>query len=411
MKKHFLLIGSLLLTSMVYGAGFQLNLQGMRQLAMGGSGTAIPWDASTVFYNPGGLSALENVQIYGSVNALMPRARFAQAPTGTYTVDANSKTYTPFNLYVAGPLGYKTPWSFGVGVYTPFGTGIDWGKDWVGRFIIQDISLQTIFIQPTVSYQIAENISLGAGFVYATGNVELNKAIPTINSAGGEGQARLTGRANGVGFNVGLHLTPSEDVVIGFTYRSQVNMKVKRGYAEFSNIPSTLSSSFVNTAFKSELPLPQVASVGIGVHVSEKVTLQFDANYTGWASYDSLIFDFENNTSALSDSRSPRRYKSTVALRGGMHYQHSDRFALMVGTAYDPSPVRDGFVNPDLPDSKRILATGGLSFKLWERLTAIGVFEYVFADVRTGTSNENGFTGKYQSRVVNPGIAITYDFK
>lgn len=410
MKKHFLLIGSLLLSSMVYGAGFQLNLQGMRQLAMGGSGTAIPWDASTIFYNPGGMTQITNWQAYGSINVLTPRIRYVNAPTGTTTVDAVEQTYTPFNVYVAAPIGYKTRWRAGVGVYTPFGTGINWGNDWTGKYIIQDISLQAIYIQPTVSYEINDHISVGAGFIYATGNVELNRALPTLNANGENGQAHLTGRGNGVGFNLGVHVKASDNVQFGFTYRSQVNMKVRRGFAEFSNIPTSLSGQFTNTAFSSKLPLPQVVSAGIGWMVSDRLTLQADANFVGWGTYDSLKFDYENNTSSLQDTRSARRYKNTLALRAGMHYKFSDNFAGMLGTAYDPSPVRDGFVNPDLPDSRRYLATGGLSLKLWERMTVIGVVEYIFAQERTGTSNEAGFTGTYQTKILNPGLAITYDF-
>lgn len=411
MKKHFLLIGSLLISSVVFGGGYQLNLQGMRQLAMGGTGVAVPWDASTIFYNPAGLTSIRNVQAYGSINALMPRTRFVSAPTGTISRDAEEKTYTPFNLYVGGPLGYKSPLSIGLGIYTPFGTGISWADDWTGRYLVQKINLQTVFFQPTLSWQISDEISVGAGFVYATGNFEYTKAIALTNKAGEEANAELTGRGNGVGYNIGIQIKASDNFKFGISYRSQVNMKVKRGYARFSNIPSSVSSSFVNTAFESSLPMPQVLTVGIGWSINENLMLQVDANYTGWAAYDTLSFDFENNTPMLGDINSPRRYKSTMTLRAGVHYTFkNERWAGMLGTAYDPSPVRDGYFGPDLPDAKRWLATGGLSFKFNDRLSAIAVVEYIFSEVRTGISTENGFKGKYHTKVLNPGLAITYDF-
>ncbi|MCB0697103.1 MAG: outer membrane protein transport protein [Chitinophagaceae bacterium] len=411
MKKHFLLIGSLLFSSMVFGAGYQLNLQGMRQLAMGGTGVAVPWDASTIFYNPAGLTSIRNVQVYGSMNALMPRTRYVSAPTGTDIQDAAAKTYTPFNVYIGGPLAYKSPVSIGLGVYTPFGTGISWDDNWTGRYMVQSISLQTVFFQPTVSYQLTDEISVGAGFVYAIGNFDYTKALPLTNANGQEANAELTGKGHGVGYNLGIHIKANENVQFGINYRSQVNMKVKRGYARFSNIPSSVSSSFINTAFESSLPMPQVLSIGMGWQINENLKLQVDANYTGWAAYDTLSFDFENNTDKLDDIHSARRYRNTVTLRAGVHYTfRNDRWAGMLGTAYDPSPVREGFLGPDLPDAKRWLATGGLSFKISERLSAIGVVEYVFSEVRTGLSTENGFKGKYHTKVINPGLAITYDF-
>ena len=137
MKKPLLLIGTVLLSSTIaFGAAFQLNLQGIRQLAMGGTGTAVPWDASTIFYNPAGLSSLQNVQAYASVNALTSRIRYIKTPTGAPTEMANSaeRTYTPFNVYVGGPVSYKSRLAIGLGINTPFGTGIKWDDNWSGRY-------------------------------------------------------------------------------------------------------------------------------------------------------------------------------------------------------------------------------------------------------------------------------------
>lgn len=410
MKKHYLLIGSLLLSSLSFGAGFQLNLQGLRQLAMGGAGTAVPWDASTIFYNPGGLTSLRNVQAYGSVNFLSVNTRWTQAPTGTMSADVASKIYTPFNLYVGGPLAYKSRFSIGLGVYTPFGTGIKWDDNWTGRYIAQDIQMQTIFFQPTLAYKIDDNISVGAGFVYGIGSVTFKRAIPLLNSQGEDGQSKLTGNGHGFGFNLGIHIKPTDNLQFGITYRSQVNMKVKRGYAEFT-VPSALSSSFQNTAFTSTLPLPQTVSVGAGWNINKDLTLVLDASFVGWAAYDTLTFDFENNTDALQDSHSPRRYRNTVILRAGAHYKFSDRVAGMIGTAYDQTPIKDGFLGPDLPDNDRFMATGGLSIKFLKNFTAVGMVEYAFIGVRNAHNAEANFYGKYQTKVINPGLAITYDFK
>ena len=46
----------LLSGSQLYAGGFQLNLQGSRQLGMGHTGTGLVYDAATLFFNPGGMS-------------------------------------------------------------------------------------------------------------------------------------------------------------------------------------------------------------------------------------------------------------------------------------------------------------------------------------------------------------------
>lgn len=410
MKKHFLLIGSLLCSSMVFGQAYQINMQGMRQQAMGGTGAAVPWDVSTIFYNPAGLTAIRNVQVYAGMNAVMPRTRYVSSPTGTGMLDAEERVYTPYNVYIGAPLAYKSDFSIGFGVYTPFGTGINWGNDWTGRYLVQEMSLRTTFFQPTLSYRISDEISVGAGFIYGTGYFEYRRAMPLLDADGRESSSELTGRASGVGYNLGVHIKANDDVQFGITYRSQVNMNINRGYARFS-VPSSVASSYLNTAFETTLPMPQVVTVGMGWAINENLMLQLDASYTGWAAYDSLRFDYENNSALLKDEQSPRRYRNTVALRAGINYQFkNDRWNLMLGGAYLPSPVREGFLSPEMPDARRCTVSGGLSWKLSKRITAIGTFAYTFSEIRTGTNTEFGFTGKYHTKTINPGLALTYDF-
>ncbi len=412
MKKPLLLIGSVLLSSSIaFGAAFQLNLQGIRQLAMGGTGAAVPWDASTIFYNPAGLSDLGHVQAYASIQALTPRTRWIATPTGAPgdMADANNRTYTPFNVYVGGPIADKSRIGLGVAVYTPFGTGIKWDDNWAGRYSIQEIQLQSIFIQPTISYKVNDIISVGGGFVFATGNIDLRKAVPLQSQSGADGAAELKGNANGVGYNIGLHLNATDWLQFGITYRSGVNMKVNRGYATFT-VPSSLSSQFPYTAFKSNVNLPRVVTIGWGFKPTRNLTIQADGNFVGWSSYDSLRFDYETNTASLQDVHTPRRYKNTFAIRLGAHYKINDRFAVMVGGAYDPSPVKDGYLSPELPDANHYTATGGITFKPMRRMTIMGVFEYVFTDKRTGVVMADNFGGQYQTKIINPGIGVSFDF-
>ena len=243
MKKHFLLMSSLLLSSaMAFGAAFQLNLQGARQLAMGGTGVASPLDASSIFYNPGGLSALKHVQGYVGVQALTSNIRYVETPTGTYYADSKPKTYTPFNLYIGGPINYKNRLSLGLGIYTPFGTGIKWDDNWRGRYVIQDIQLQSIFFQPTASYRVNDVISIGAGFIFATGNIKIQKAVP-LQTAGQDGSVELKGDAMGYGYNVGVHMKATDWLQFGVSYRSGVKMKVKEGFLSTGYIGEVMKLS------------------------------------------------------------------------------------------------------------------------------------------------------------------------
>lgn len=410
MKKHALLTIALSLwVAMSFGAGFQVNVQGLRQIAMAGTGAGWMWDASSIFYNPGGLARLKGIQAYGSVQFLIVHTKYVQTPTGGYSEESKPNVFTPFNFYVGGPIKKDGKLAVGLGIYTPFGSGLSWDDNWEGKYVIQSISMQTIFFQPTVSYRITDAISAGGGFIYATGNVKFKRAVPIQDENGNDGYGELKGKASGVGFNLGVHIKAGERFQLGINYRSQVNMKVKDGDATFT-LPSSLSANFPNTSFTTEVPLPQVFSVGIGFKPIDKLTLTADVNWVGWKPYDTLTFDYEQNTPTLQDTKGPRNYKNTLAIRIGGHYQASKKLALMLGGAYDPSPVTDGFVSPDLPDADRWLFTGGLTFKASPKLTILTAFEYGASKKRDAQYTPDNFNGKYQTKAFIPCVGVTYDF-
>lgn len=410
MKKHILLATALLWSAAIsFGAGFQINVQGLRQIAMGGTGSAYPWDASTIFYNPAGLSGLKGIQAYGSLQFLIVNTQYVQTPTEGYSARAKQAVYTPFNFYVGGPIKKDSKWGIGLGIYTPFGSGLTWDDDWEGRYIIRHISLQSFFFQPTASYKINNMVSVGAGFIYATGNMDIKRAIPLQNEQGHDGEGELKGNANGIGFNLGAQLKANDWLQFGINYRSKVKMKVRNGQASFI-VPSSLKSNLPDTKFTTDLQLPDVLTASVAIKPLKRLTLTAEINYVGWKSYDTLRFDYETNTSALQDSKAPRNYKNTLALRLGAHYQATNRLAVMAGCAYDPSPVADGFVSPDLPDADRWAVTGGLSFNATKKLTILTAIEYGASRKRTAEYTPDNFNGKYQTKAIIPCIGVTYDF-
>jgi long-chain fatty acid transport protein len=408
MKRYFWALSFACLSSASYGAGYQLNLQGLRQLAMGGSGTAWVWDASTIFYNPAGISSMKGIQAYGSVLFVMPSTAYASNTIANYSVNTKQQTFSPFNLYVGGPVKDGSKLGVGIGVYTPFGLGLQWPSNWTGRYIVQSVSLQTTFIQPTVSYKFGDVLSIGAGFVYAFGAFDYKEAVPVQNAQGMDGQLNLHGNANGVGYNIGVHVQPSEFIQIGLTYRSQVNMDVNSGNADFT-VPNSVRSSFPNSTFTTALPLPQVLSAGIGIRPIEHLTLQLDLNYIGWNSYDSLRFDLAQKTADVHSTHFPRDYHNTLVTRVGACYKvHS--FSVMAGAFWDPTPVSSGNVSPELPDADRFGISGGLTYHPLPGLTILAAIEATTTGKHLGTYNYYDFSGKYQTQAVTPGVGVTYSF-
>lgn len=391
------------------GAGYQLNLQGIRQLAMGGSGTAWTWDAASVFYNPGMLSDMNHFQVYASGLVLIPHIQYADNNTGILAQTQN-KTYYPFNIYAGGPVTKDGRLGVGIGVYTPFGSGTKWDDDWTGRYVIQEIKLQSIFVQPTVSYRLNDYVSIGGGFVYAFGNVDLRKAVPIQGEGTTDGEAQLKGNAHGIGYNLGVHLRPTDNFQFGLTYRSKVDMKVNDGTATFTDIPTSVAGNFTNTKFTSKLPLPHVLSVGFGYRFFKHLTLTADFDLVGWKAYDTLRFDYAQTSAAVQNTRAARQYRNQMSFRLGANYKINDAVSIMAGTAYDPSPARDQFVSPDLPDANRYIITGGIAVKPAKQFCIMAAVEFVNAVKRDAQDTQDFFGGTYQTKDVTLGLGLSYSF-
>jgi len=408
-KRIHLVTMALFLSASCFAGGFQLNLQGVRQMAMGGSGVAIPWDVSSVFYNPGSLSRLGGLQVYGSLFLVSPHVRYLQTPTGGYFFDTQTHSATPFAVYAGGNIRKDSKWAAGIGIYTPFGNSLHWDENWTGRYMVQSVSLSSVFIQPTLSYAFNDAIAFGAGFVYAIGTVDITKALPVQDLQAQDGHAELSGKASGIGFNAGLHIKASEKLQFGLSYRSAVNMKVKKGEAAFTT-PSSVASEFPATAFSSSLPLPAVLTGGAGIQISKAFRIQADLVYAFWGTYDSLRIDFSENTQLLKDISDPRSYKNTLALRIGGHYAFCDNWEVMLGGAYDPTPSLDHLVSPDVVDANRITLSCGAGFRLGTKLNIMAGLSYTTTPVRHIRYEPAGFEGAFKINSLSPAIGMAYRF-
>jgi long-chain fatty acid transport protein len=387
--------------------GFQVNLQGQKQQAMGGTGTGVALDEASVFFNPGAVSHLEKNGVSVGISPTIANSTFESSGSQSQA-RSNSPVSTPFTGYAVFGAE-ESKFKFGLGVYTPFGSTMKWEDGWAGRFQLTKLQLFSVFIQPTVSFKISDKVGIGAGFVYGVGKIDLRRDLPVVDSDGNYGSAKLTGNASGVGFNAGIYLKPIEKLSIGITYRSQVNMKVNSGNAEFT-VPQSLSSNFPNGKFTSSLPLPQVISIGVGVTPIEKLLITADVNFIGWSSYKTLEFDYENNTSSLQDTKSERNYKDTYSFRLGGQYDVKENFRVRAGIAYQLTPVQDGYVTPEVPDANKISYTAGIGYKFADKLTVDASFTFEDFAKRTDTNKETNFSGSYKTYIAIPGISLTYNF-
>ncbi|GAO28696.1 long-chain fatty acid transport protein [Geofilum rubicundum JCM 15548] len=294
-----------------WAEGYQINLQGARQIGMGHTGTGLNFGASSIHFNPGALGFLSSTTEFSAGgSAIFSNNTFQKSGSG-YLHESDNPVGTPFYFYGASRINDRLV--AGIGITTPFGNSLVWGDDWDGRYLIQDISLKAIFFQPTVAYQLNEWISVGAGFVLAYGDVELHKALPVQNE-NGDGQAELTGKTTAFGYNAGIFLQATPEFSLGLSYRSTIDMEMSEGEARFK-VPASLSGQFPKTSFNAALPMPGGIQLGAGWQATEKLLIAADLQYVLWSTYEELNFDFE--AESVPDSYNVRNFENTLIYRMG----------------------------------------------------------------------------------------------
>ncbi|NBG64627.1 OmpP1/FadL family transporter [Acidiluteibacter ferrifornacis] len=401
-----------LLTSvpmLMFAGGFQVNLQGNKQTGMGHLGTALTQGASNVYFNPGSMTFLEN-DFSSELGAsfILSEVAFQDQSTGV-TERTDNPLGTPF--YVYGNYKINEKLAAGLAVYTPFGSTIDWGENWSGKEQIQDIKLQAIFIQPTISYKLTEKLGFGAGLNVVLGSVELNRNIG--GPVGNNNTVNLEGSTTAYGFNTGLYFQATEDLSIGLTYRSQVDVELEEGDATFDVHPAVRALGVDDTKFSATLPLPATTTLGFGYKVNDKLLVSLEGSFVQWSAYESLDFDFEDNSPALTDSENPRNYEDAVIIRVGAQYAATEKLDVRAGFYYDQSPVQDEYFSPETPNSDNLGFTTGASFEANDNFGIDVSLLFIVGTERESSypvGTNGSFGGKYASRSFIPGIGLHYNF-
>jgi hypothetical protein len=240
------------------------NASGLGHAYAGGAAAAE--DVSTIFYNPAGLVRLTKTQAVIAANLICLSAKFrdnasqaaALQTLGGTGGDAGDCAVVP-NLYIGVPFTDK--WSFGLGINAPFGLKTEYDSTWLGRFQAIESKIETININPVLSWEPTKNLTVGGGFswqrVKATLTENVNYAglfatqgvaqavaaglVPPaaapilIGSAAGlQTSAKVDGNDNSWGWNIGALWQASEQTRIGAAYRSKVDYTIG-GTANFSN--------------------------------------------------------------------------------------------------------------------------------------------------------------------------------
>lgn len=395
-----LMVGSLtgvllVMTGSAAASGFALieqNASGLGNAYAGGS--AVADDASTVFFNPAGMSRLSGSQVVIAGHIITPSAKFTgTGASGTNMGgDAGGPAFVP-NAYYTTEL--STDLKVGVGVNAPFGLQTNYDAAWVGRYQAIKSKLETINVNPSVSYQVNDALSIGAGIDYQQLSGELSNFDDVL------GTTVVKGSDSAWGYNFGALYNLNASTRLGIAYRSAISYTLK------GDVSSSLP--YANTPVSLDIKLPDTLSLSVFNQFDDKWDFMADASLTGWSSFKQIKVV---NNSGAAVSNTVENWKDTVRLSVGATYHYNDQWVSRVGLAYDQSPVPDDYRTARVPDNNRTwLALGGQYKSSVASKIDFGYAHLFVSDSSVNEANPSpALVGSYKSSVDILSVQYTYSF-
>ncbi len=375
----FVVCISLVSVGSVFGAGFALVEQGVSGLGNAyAGGAASAEDASTIFFNPAGMTRLSDHQVVIAAHFIMPYANFENrgsthvtgAPlSGGDDGNAGDAKIIP-NFYYSRKVSDR--FSAGIGINTPFGLSTTYSRTWVGRYHAIKSDLMSININPSVAYKVMEKLTIGAGFSAQYVDAELSSAvdfgtigfsfgIPGLIPQQNDGFFDLEGDSWGVGYNLGLLYEVTTNTRIGASYRSRIDHTLE-GDADFSKVPSPLSSTFRDTGAEADVTLPDSLSISLFHQFNPQWMIMADFTWTNWSLFEDLVVKFDDGQPS---NRTIQNWQDSYRYALGASYMPDKNWTFRIGTAYDTSAVSEAkYRTPRIPDADRIWTTIGLGYKV-----------------------------------------------
>ncbi|MBU5613833.1 OmpP1/FadL family transporter [Geomonas azotofigens] len=435
MKCYFLipaLVGTAVvaITGISHASGNKITEQSAKAQAMGNAFAAQADDPSALAYNPAGIAYLKGRQIqigYGVV--LLPQTEF----NGVTNISSPNTTSEMANGdLVAVPTVYLThevtsiPLSFGLGVNSFFPLVKRWDEGG-GLREVASISIKPVNFQPTLAYRFDDlnlAVAAAADITYARFSSECflyNGAL-----GGNLGMLGLDATAVGYGYTLGLLWKATPALSFGASYRSKIDLKFDgdanfMGLANSASLPPPYnavvpgSGTTVRSRLSADYTLPDNAILAVAWKPVQKVTLEFDAEHTGWSSYKEFKVDYQSSApiyAAVLSQPVPKKWHDVWSYHFGGQYSVNDYVDLRSGYTYEENPVPDSTLGSDLPDANRHYFSVGTGVHNAKAAVDFA-YTYVLFDDRTISSSANNpqiKNGTFKSDAHLLGISLTCKF-
>ncbi|WP_157270181.1 OmpP1/FadL family transporter [Azohydromonas aeria] len=362
--------------SLAQAAGFQLLEQNASGIANAYAGSAAATDnASTIFFNPAGMTELRDreVSLGGSVVDISAKFRDNGSQVGALAAAGNGGNAGTTNFVPNAYLSWKLSpqlWA-GIGVSAPFGLKTEYGNPWVGGAHALHFDVKTININPSLAFKVNDTLSLGAGVSYQLLDADYLRLASVATPGLAASTVSFKADDWSLGWNVGLLYKPSPDTRVGLSYRSAIKHTVS-GDLKAGGLAGGVLAPAVNGPAYARIKLPDTVLLSLAQRVNPQWELLGDLSWTGWDSIQDVDIRRSGPTAANPDAANgppaqtlKANFRNSWRMALGANYTLDSAWTLKGGLAYDRTPVRGPSTTlVSLPDGNRLWLTAGAQWRL-----------------------------------------------
>lgn len=405
-------------------SGFQLTEQNASGLGNAYAGQAADAEnASTIFYNPAGMTQLQNREVSGGIAAIGPNFHFDDKGSKVGSPASGGNTGGLMGTgeggnaggWAALPNGYLS-WALskelyiGVGVGAPFGLKTEYDNPWLGAAQSTMFEVKTYNVNPSIAYRVNDSLSLGLGVNWQRVEATYERQVATISPAYVASPLKLTLDDDAWGWNIGALFTVSPSTKVGVSYRSAIQYHTT-GDIEVNGPSAALNASASSDA-KADIKLPDTFSLAVKQQLSDRWQMLGDVTWTGWSSIPTVDIYRASNTGAGTGNGTiaqvlDTNFRDTWRVGLGATYMYDDAWKVKFGMAYDQTPVKGEETRlVSMPDNDRVWFSLGTQWavnktsKLDLGMTYIYIKDSTIDNDQSAAPNYRGrVTGEYSGDI------------
>lgn len=359
---------------------------GQTHKAMGGAAAGYAASPMSMATNPAAASFVADGYDVGLELFMPDRGATLQAPfspTGV-AVDADGNGDDMFLIPEAAyKRGMKGGLSLGISAYgnggmnTSYESGVPFGAGSFGGppGTSTRIDLKQAFISPTASYQVNENVAIGASINLVAQQFEAEGlgAFAGFSNDPASLSGNGTDNSTGVGASIGVMGKLSDKLTAGLAYRSKVEMDAFDKYAGL--LPNG-----------GEMDVPAATTLGIAYQATPATLIAADVQHIAYSDVDATGNLPTTPLPFGADGGPGFGWDDQTVFKIGVKHQMNNDLALMAGYNYGENPVSSEFttVNVLTPAVVEQHISLGFEKKLTPKSKIVGSYIHTFEDTVEG---------------------------